>query len=144
MQNTSLILDDPSCQSVPDDFREHESILNGRIALNSCKIFMYDIENAICSLSDGIGFDSIHSNLFRYSSSGLKKFLCRFFNCIISHNYIPDKILSGQIRPTIKNKLGSKNDSNNYRPVMNSSNICLLYTSPSPRDKRQSRMPSSA
>ena len=24
------------------------------------------------------------------------------------------------------------------------SNICLLYTSPSPRDKRQSRMPSSA
>ena len=25
-----------------------------------------------------------------------------------------------------------------------STNICLLYTSPSPRDKRQSRMPSSA
>ena len=25
-----------------------------------------------------------------------------------------------------------------------SSKICLLYTSPSPRDKRQSRMPSSA
>ena len=25
-----------------------------------------------------------------------------------------------------------------------SENICLLYTSPSPRDKRQSRMPSSA
>ena len=24
------------------------------------------------------------------------------------------------------------------------SNVCLLYTSPSPRDKRQSRMPSSA
>ena len=24
------------------------------------------------------------------------------------------------------------------------SNLCLLYTSPSPRDKRQSRMPSSA
>ena len=26
----------------------------------------------------------------------------------------------------------------------NVANICLLYTSPSPRDKRQSRMPSSA
>ena len=26
----------------------------------------------------------------------------------------------------------------------NPSDICLLYTSPSPRDKRQSRMPSSA
>ena len=28
--------------------------------------------------------------------------------------------------------------------VIEQSNICLLYTSPSPRDKRQSRMPSSA
>ena len=30
------------------------------------------------------------------------------------------------------------------REVRNQSCICLLYTSPSPRDKRQSRMPSSA
>ena len=28
--------------------------------------------------------------------------------------------------------------------IINESNTCLLYTSPSPRDKRQSRMPSSA
>ena len=28
--------------------------------------------------------------------------------------------------------------------IHNSSKVCLLYTSPSPRDKRQSRMPSSA
>ena len=31
----------------------------------------------------------------------------------------------------------------NFRPV-NNTKSCLLYTSPSPRDKRQSRMPSSA
>ena len=31
-----------------------------------------------------------------------------------------------------------------WRPVLTDSNSCLLYTSPSPRDKRQSRMPSSA
>ena len=29
-------------------------------------------------------------------------------------------------------------------PLMTVVNYCLLYTSPSPRDKRQSRMPSSA
>ena len=29
-------------------------------------------------------------------------------------------------------------------PLTLNENICLLYTSPSPRDKRQSRMPSSA
>ena len=28
--------------------------------------------------------------------------------------------------------------------TLNVNNVCLLYTSPSPRDKRQSRMPSSA
>ena len=28
--------------------------------------------------------------------------------------------------------------------ISNTNNSCLLYTSPSPRDKRQSRMPSSA
>ena len=33
----------------------------------------------------------------------------------------------------------------NQRPAQGvKDNICLLYTSPSPRDKRQSRMPSSA
>ena len=41
------------------------------------------------------------------------------------------------------------NDINDILELMNikcfvENNICLLYTSPSPRDKRQSRMPSSA
>ena len=39
------------------------------------------------------------------------------------------------VRATLKNKLDI--DTPDYL-------ICLLYTSPSPRDKRQSRMPSSA
>ena len=38
-------------------------------------------------------------------------------------------------------RLGDKRDE--WRAVSRSS-CCLLYTSPSPRDKRQSRMPSSA
>ena len=32
----------------------------------------------------------------------------------------------------------------NNQQIVDQSNCCLLYTSPSPRDKRQSRMPSSA
>ena len=31
-----------------------------------------------------------------------------------------------------------------FLPIFKLSKACLLYTSPSPRDKRQSRMPSSA
>ena len=32
----------------------------------------------------------------------------------------------------------------NYRAVLGEGNFCLLYTSPSPRDRTRSRMPSSA
>ena len=35
-------------------------------------------------------------------------------------------------------------DNSPFDFILNHTNNCLLYTSPSPRDKRQSRMPSSA
>ena len=35
-------------------------------------------------------------------------------------------------------------DPSNYNPAVIKQKICLLYTSPSPRDQRGSRMPSSA
>ena len=41
-----------------------------------------------------------------------------------------DKLVSSEARPAVETLI------NDY--------FCLLYTSPSPRDKRQSRMPSSA
>ena len=41
-------------------------------------------------------------------------------------------------------KILSKLLNNKYKMVLDEERSCLLYTSPSPRDKRQSRMPSSA
>ena len=41
-------------------------------------------------------------------------------------------------------ELFSSNNINNNDGSDTTTNSCLLYTSPSPRDKRQSRMPSSA
>ena len=41
-----------------------------------------------------------------------------------------------------KDKLITKNPG--WNDVLHKASNCLLYTSPSPRDKRQSRMPSSA
>ena len=35
-------------------------------------------------------------------------------------------------------------DSDRVRETMEARNVCLLYTSPSPRDRTRSRMPSSA
>ena len=46
-----------------------------------------------------------------------------------------DKYLMNFIENATRNKV---------QAAAKDGNICLLYTSPSPRDKRQSRMPSSA
>ena len=68
---------------------------------------------------------------------------------------IPEGIDIAKVPPVYKDKVADWNDKNMrevYRlkklvretEAGSPANICLLYTSPSPRDKRQSRMPSSA
>lgn len=121
------ILNNPVCQYIPDDFIEFEDILNSRDAVNNCRIFTHDIDDAIGRLSDGIGSDGIHSNFLKFSSERFRVFLGRFFSSLILHDFIPEQILEGEIRPAIKNKLGNKSESSNYRPVMNSSNILKLF-----------------
>ena len=48
--------------------------------------------------------------------------------------------------PYVSTKSEFKFSDANYKEAVNQARLgyCLLYTSPSPRDKRQSRMPSSA
>ena len=62
--------------------------------------------------------------------------------------YILQKPISGSLvaQPiNIKSEVRSqKLDINNFSKKKDAENICLLYTSPSPRDRTRSRMPSSA
>ena len=58
-----------------------------------------------------------------------------------SLKFLPGKKVSNSGPYEITNKEDVKNEL--VRNIL-SINGCLLYTSPSPRDKRQSRMPSSA
>ena len=46
-----------------------------------------------------------------------------FLNSCLFHNYFPSNLLEGVINPILKNKLGDKCASSNYREVMISSNI---------------------
>ena len=54
----------------------------------------------------------------------------------------PEAVVDSQLRVKKLEKLRVADAS--IMPGLISGNTCLLYTSPSPRDKRQSRMPSSA
>ena len=67
-----------------------------------------------------------------------------FFIIFFQFSYAQEKVIG-----VIENDADSKTISNVHVINLNSvtgtiSDNCLLYTSPSPRDKRQSRMPSSA
>ena len=57
-----------------------------------------------------------------------------------SYLYYNDS-LHNHVRRMLEEFYANEIDTSNYKLVTIS---CLLYTSPSPRDKRQSRMPSSA
>ena len=53
-------------------------------------------------------------------------------------------IRGGSIHLELRNSSGTVQYERYFNPQIDDANNCLLYTSPSPRDKRQSRMPSSA
>ena len=59
-----------------------------------------------------------------------------------TENYVPRlrADYDGRIKAAMKEEFGYKND----MMIPKLDKICLLYTSPSPRDRTRSRMPSSA
>ena len=67
---------------------------------------------------------------------------------ILKGKYFKDKTNSKNIRKVNIYRwdpsTGDKPRIDTYEVDMDNCSSCLLYTSPSPRDKRQSRMPSSA
>ena len=58
--------------------------------------------------------------------------------------YILDAVIMWNFHENFELWFGQTKLPGNIERVISSGNLCLLYTSPSPRDKRQSRMPSSA
>ena len=126
------ILDSPTSQTLPVGFDDFLAGLHRNEQLNSCKIFQHDIDDAINSLRDALGWDDIHSNHLKYSGPCFRLFLSRVFSSFITHCYVPQQLVRGEIRPILKDRTGNKSSSDNYRPIMNSSNLfksfeyCLL------------------
>ena len=80
-----------------------------------------DIQEAIKQLKCSIGFDFIHSNHLKYCTKLFVEILAKLFTGFFIHAWVPLELLMGIITPIVKDKHGDLHDSNNYRPVMNSS-----------------------
>ena len=120
------ILDDKNSQSIPENYDEMLNKLATKEQINKCSIFKHNIDDAIGSLSTGLGWDGIHSNHLKLSGEDFRTLLSRFLSSLICHGHVPPALIRGEIRPILKNPLGNKSSSDNYRPVMNSSYLYKL------------------
>ena len=101
-------------------------------SMNDGKITNYrfskkDVGEAMSFLKPGIGMDGIHTNHLKLSPDSCTELISELFSCYILHNYIPINMLKGTINPTVKDKFGDLNSSDNYRPIMSSSVFLKLF-----------------
>ena len=120
------ILNDQNCQSEPDIY--DENVKKVKDSVRSCfYVTATTVENNCMNLKEAIGFDNIHTNHLKFATGSCLNFITLLFNSMIRHAHFPAEMLRGEIRPILKNKSGKINESENYRPVMISSNILKLF-----------------
>ena len=110
------ILDDPSCQT--GEFSRLDISSNG---VYEPLVTAERINYAIDRLNTGRGWDNVHSNNFKFSGPIFRNLIGKYINKLLDHAFLPHNMMYGEIRPIVKNNSASKRDSDNFRPVMNSS-----------------------
>ena len=119
------ILDDPMCNLVEDNPDggqdvDHDGLFH---------VFFrdYTIDNSIDKLNPGIDWEFFHANHLKWSGPKFRSLLGKLFKCMLIHSYVPDEMLVGAINPRLKNGKIIRTDSDNFRPVMNSSMFLKVF-----------------
>ena len=86
-----------------------------------------EVQSAIKCLKPSIGYDNIHTNHLKLTSVVLEKCIANLFSSFVLHGYMSCDILKGIINPTVKDRYGDMNSSDNYRPVISSSVFLKLF-----------------
>ena len=123
------VLDDKSCQTKPSGYREKLVGLK-KFSNEGCRPFRIHsdiVQQNILKLRTGIDNDNIHTNHLKMANENCILFITQLFNAMLQHCHFSKRLLCGEIRPIIKNKFGNASDSNNFRPVMISSNLLKLF-----------------
>ena len=79
------------------------------------------VSKAIGKLKPGLGPDGINANHLKHADDKVCRILAKLYYACFLHSYIPKAMLTGVIKPRVKNKFGDLKSFRNYREVMNSS-----------------------
>ena len=90
-------------------------------------VTMRAVDDAINKINTACAWDYVHCNCLKCCGPIFRNVIFKFFNCLLSHKYVPRKMLHGEIRPIVQNLAGSKTESENYRPIMNSFNLFKVF-----------------
>jgi hypothetical protein len=121
------VFDDKNCQGILHDNDSKINKLKENLKISTFKIFDFNVAYAIDSINTCIGCDGLHSNHFKLCKNGIQLFLSRLFSSFLLHGYMPSAMLRGEIRPIIKDKLGSMSNSENYRPITIATNCLKIF-----------------
>ena len=100
----SASLDKPSCQGHDNKFYDS---MNSMSENRNAHVFtLYDVNRAINRLRNMGGPDGVHSNHFILAPFQFKYFVYILLNSFMKHSFVPEEMLVGQIRPSIKDKFG--------------------------------------
>ena len=121
-----------SLNAVDFNTREHElinkiqekSINNNRT--NNLGLSSETLVKYIQNLNDGIGHDGIHSSVLKNASDFFLDNVTVFLNSCLNHSFLPIDLLKGIITSILKDNNKDNSSLNNYRPVMQSSNILKI------------------
>jgi hypothetical protein len=127
------ILNDPQSTTIPDNFNFIKEQIKEQCQDKQgfIRISPFQVEMAINKMNNCVDhIDGIHAEHLKVGCKNgrvLTDFISRLFTSFLSHGFVPMKMIEGEIRPTIKNRFGNLSSSDNYRPVMNSSNLLKVF-----------------
>ena len=87
----------------------------------------FTLRKLIDRLNKGCGHDMLYSLLLKRTSKNFWDNLSIFVNCCLLHYYISNDLLKGEITAIIKDNTGDSTSSQNYKPIIHSSNILKIF-----------------
>ena len=88
-----------------------------------------EVKHAIAHMKRGKspGHDGLSVEHLRHAGGHLPRVLALFFNCCVSHGYLPKNMMKTIVVPIVKNKTSDISDKTNYRPISLATIVAKIF-----------------